>query len=228
MIARLRVWMSRNKNQLPENILIYRDGILEGQYQLVLENELPSIRNACRQLYTPAQTQAGLPKVTIVVCGKRHHIRFYLTKMEDADDKSNCQAGTIVDRGVTDSPTWDFYLQSHGCLQGTARSAHYVVILDEIFRSRVVKFPHVTHADSLQELTHNISHLFGRATKAVSLCPPAYYADKLCERTRFYLADQFAPSDTSVTPSISSGVTPAEYSGTVSIAPSLKDTMFYV
>lgn len=29
--------------------------------------------------------------------------------------------------------------------------------------------------------------MFARATRAVSICPPAYYADLLCERGRSYL-----------------------------------------
>lgn len=42
-------------------------------------------------------------------------------------------------------------------------------------------------ADELQGITHNLCYLFGRATRAVSICPPAYYADILCERGRCYL-----------------------------------------
>jgi eukaryotic translation initiation factor 2C len=41
--ARLRLWEQRNKT-LPENILVYRDGVSEGQYNLVLQNELPALR----------------------------------------------------------------------------------------------------------------------------------------------------------------------------------------
>ena len=62
-------------------------------------------------------------------------------------------------------------------LQGTARSAHYIVTHDEIRLK----------ADDLQKLVHNLSYLFARATKAVSYVPPAYYADILCERGRCYL-----------------------------------------
>ncbi len=43
-------------------------------------------------------------------------------------------------------------------------------------------------ADEIQGLTHHLCYLYGRATKAVSVCPPAYYADILCERGRCYLA----------------------------------------
>lgn len=35
-------------------------------------------------------------------------------------------------------------------------------------------------------------YLFNRATKAVSICPPAYYADLLCERGRSYLYSTLA------------------------------------
>jgi eukaryotic translation initiation factor 2C len=43
--------------------------------------------------------------------------------------------------------------------------------------------------DELQQGTHTASYLYGRATKAVSLVPPAYYADLACERGRCYLND---------------------------------------
>lgn len=42
-------------------------------------------------------------------------------------------------------------------------------------------------ADEAQGITHNLCYLYGRATKAVSIVPPAYYADILCERGRCYL-----------------------------------------
>ena len=42
-------------------------------------------------------------------------------------------------------------------------------------------------ADQLQALTNAVSYMFARATKAVSLAAPAYYADLACERGRAYL-----------------------------------------
>lgn len=89
----------------------------------------------------------------------------------------NPQPGTVVDRGVTQHFLWDFYLQAHAGLQGTARPAHYVVILDELGFDQ----------NQLEAFTHNMCYLFNRATKAVSICPPAYYADLICERGRAYL-----------------------------------------
>ncbi|KAF7874945.1 hypothetical protein EAF04_002119 [Stromatinia cepivora] len=223
----LEIWSKKNK-AWPENILIYRDGVSEGQYNILLDQELPKIRNACRQKYPADLTKKHLPRISIIVCGKRHHTRFYPKDTESADSKSNCPAGTVVDRGVTESRNWDFFLQPHQCLMGTARPCHYFVVLDEIFKSQKVKAPHQTSADSLEELTHNMCHLFGRATKAVSLCPPAYYADLLCTRMRAYLADQYDPPTQNTTPQPGARPEPTVGQDRVTIQADIAESMFWI
>ena len=47
-------------------------------------------------------------------------------------------------------------------------------------------------ADLLEQITHSLCYLQGTTTSAISICPPAYYADKICERERCYLADYIA------------------------------------
>lgn len=226
IIGRLKLWQKKNRS-LPENIIVYRDGVSEGQYQLLLDQELPQIRNACRQMYSAPQTKAGLPRMSIIVCGKRHHTRFYPSTVATADRRSNCAPGTVVDRGVTDVRAWDFFIQPHECLQGTARPGHYYVILDEIFRRNKPKAPLQNAADSVEDLTFNMCYLFGRATRSVSLCPPAYYADLLCTRLRCYLADYYDPNDSAATESVTSG-SASQPNISVQIPDSLKDTMFYI
>ena len=223
---RLRLWQEHNKNILPENILVYRDGVSEGQYQTVLRDELPLMRRACATLYPAPDTKKGLPYFTIIIVGKRHHTRFYPTKAVDADKSSNPRNGTVVDRGVTETRQWDFFLQAHSALKGTARPAHYYVVIDEIFRKRAVKAPFKNTADVLEDLTHNMCYLFGRATKAVSICPPAYYADLVCERARCYLSGLFdaSPAPSDVSGQGGSIVDP----GDVRIHANLRDTMFYI
>ena len=52
------------------------------------------------------------PKITVIVVGKRHHVRFF-PKGRDADRSGNCLAGTVVDQDITHPTEFDFYLQSH-------------------------------------------------------------------------------------------------------------------
>lgn len=94
IISRLRLWEKTNK-RMPENLIIYRDGVSEGQYQTLLDQELPLIRNACQQVYPPVALKQGFPKISIIVCGKRHHTRFYPAQENEADRSSNCMPGTV-------------------------------------------------------------------------------------------------------------------------------------
>ncbi|KZL81875.1 piwi domain-containing protein [Colletotrichum incanum] len=215
---RLRLWMRHNQNKPPEYIVIYRDGVSEGQFTQVLDVELPMIRKACSKLY-----QAGRkPKLSIIVSVKRHQTRFYPASEETMDPKSrNVRSGTVVDRGVTQARYWDFFLTAHTALKGTARPAHYTVLLDEIFRDKYGVGD--TAANNLEKLTHDLCYLFGRATKAVSICPPAYYADIVCERARVHRPEHFDAPDTASSISGASGLTTSRR-----VHDNLKDTMYYI
>ncbi|CDO74313.1 hypothetical protein BN946_scf184800.g2 [Trametes cinnabarina] len=172
-IERLQLYQKRN-NRLPDRIFVYRDGVSEGQYALVLREELPKIQAAFKQISPRAPYK---PTLTIAICGKRHHARFWPTAPGDMSRNGNTLPGTVVDKGITGIYDFDFYLQAHDGLQGHVRPTHYTVVYDENRYS----------ADVLQQGTHTASYLYARATKAVSLVPAAYYADIACERGRDYL-----------------------------------------
>jgi hypothetical protein len=55
LISRLKVWQKHNGNKLPSNILVYRDGVSEGEYSRVKADELPKLEAACRRMYAAAQ-----------------------------------------------------------------------------------------------------------------------------------------------------------------------------
>ena len=178
MIERLEAFrekFSPTKNVLPTRILVYRDGVSEGQYATVVKEEMPSIIESFRRYDQPGKPYR--PALSIVICGKRHHTRFFPTQEGHADNLGNPKPGTVVDQGITNVYAFDFFLQAHGGLQGTTKPTHYYVVHDEI------KFS----ANQLQKLTNDVSYMFARATKAVSLVSPAYYADLACDRGRCYI-----------------------------------------
>jgi eukaryotic translation initiation factor 2C len=151
----------------PKRIIFYRDGVSEGQFKQVLDQELPLLKKACEEL--------GItPKITIIVVGKRHHVRFFPQNERDGDRSGNCPAGTVVDRAVAHPTEFDFYLQSHGGLLGTSRPAHYSVLYDENNLS----------PDSLQSLSFALCHVYARSTRSVSIPAPVYYADIVCSRAK--------------------------------------------
>lgn len=212
---RISLWRDKNLNELPENIVIFRDGVSEGQFLQVLEKELNQMRKACSAMYPPKKQ----PKFTLIVSVKRHQTRFYPTDPGNTTKSRNIKNGTVVDRGVTLATIWDYFLTAHTALQGTARPAHYTVLVDEIFRHTYK----AEAANNLMKMTHEMCYLFGRATKSVSICPPAYYADILCTRQRAYMSDLFEAGDTaSVSTTALNNITSKQ------VHPNLKDSMYYI
>ncbi|QDS74902.1 hypothetical protein FKW77_003864 [Venturia effusa] len=168
MKGRLEVFRKKNNGKLPTKIMIYRDGVSEGQFKLVLNNEFPSLVKAFDMLYG---AQSKHPKVSIIIVD--------INPRDPAKGSYNTIPGTVVDRHITGygDKAWDFYLQPHKALQGTARPAHYIVIKNEIG----------FNAPDLEKTTLAMCYGYHRATKAVSIATPAYYADRVAERGAQYL-----------------------------------------
>ncbi|KAF5350531.1 hypothetical protein D9756_008708 [Leucocoprinus leucothites] len=218
MFERLKVYQSKNKQQLPDRVLVYRDGVSEGQFSIVIDQEKPLILNAFRRINIKYR-----PKLTIVICGKRHHTRFFPTEQKDADNKANPLPGSVTDRGITSVYHFDFYLQAHGSLQGSSKPTHYFVIHDEIGFT----------PDKIQALTNSVCYMFARASKSVSLVSPAYYADLACERGRCYLHEllQGIQKDGGTATSGDEQQVRKEadsYWGRGPTGPNIKDIMFYL
>ena len=81
----------------------------QGQFDTVRVRERPLIVEAFQTFNKPKAPYK--PKLTIVICGKRHHTRFYPTEEGNAAGDGNPLPGTVVDRGVTAIYDFDFFLQ---------------------------------------------------------------------------------------------------------------------
>lgn len=108
--------------------------------------------------------------------------------------------------------------------KGTARPAHYTVLLDEIFRAEYKD----KAAHALESLTHEMCYLYGRATKAVSICPPAYYADLVCTRARLHNAELFEDNGSVYSSGSGSGSGRAANPQARAVHSNLGNTMYYI
>ncbi|CAJ2651952.1 unnamed protein product [Trifolium pratense] len=140
----------------PDNIIIFRDGVSESQFNQVLNIELDQIIEACKFL-----DEKWNPKFVVIVAQKNHHTRFFQTNSPD-----NVPPGTVIDNKICHPRNYDFYLCAHAGMIGTSRPTHYHVLLDEIGFS----------PDELQELVHSLSYVYQRSTTAISVVAPICYA----------------------------------------------------
>ncbi|RDA87368.1 hypothetical protein CP532_6980 [Ophiocordyceps camponoti-leonardi (nom. inval.)] len=160
-------WKTGHEGQFPKHIIYFRDGVSEGQFAQVLDQEVGEIRSFLRTR-APNMPQ---PKFTVVVATKRHHIRFFPLQ---GDKNGNALPGTLAEKEVTHPFMWDFYLCSHVAIQGTARPVHYHIILDEM------NVP----VNDFQKMIYQQCYSYARSTTPVSLHPAVYYAHLAGARAR--------------------------------------------
>ena len=164
-------WMIElGRGQPPKRILYIRDGVSEGQYAQVLDQEVRDMKDAFMRLGCKE-----IPLFTVVIAGKRHHIRFF---PEKGDRNSNPLPGTLVETGCTHPFEFDFYLCSHVAIKGTARPIHYHCILND----------GKWQAAELQHFIFEHSYQYMRSTTPVSLHPAVYYAHLAAERARAHIS----------------------------------------
>lgn len=195
-------------------IIMFRDGVSEGQYQQVLDKEVPAIRAAAKSVYGTSTA----PKITYIIVTKRHHTRFFGSDGTDSrnelDRNGNVVAGTVVDTGVTSKHLWDFYMNTHAGIQGTNRPSKYTVLVDD----------NNLTADQLQAYIFRLSHNYARCTRSVSMVNSAYYAHLLAFRGRIFLGEDGSDDAGSIMSTGSNAVIPP----TEKAHPNLEDGLFYV
>ncbi|KAK4166548.1 hypothetical protein QBC43DRAFT_286477 [Cladorrhinum sp. PSN259] len=160
----IKRWVDKNKC-LPQHVFYLRDGVSEGQYTHVMQYEHQELKRVFSEGFNHT------PKITIIICTKRHHIRFF---PEKGDKNGNPLPGTVLEKEVTHPFYYDFYLCSHVAIQGTARPVHYNVLLDEC------KIPPA----ELQQILYHQCYQYCRSTTPVSLHPAVYYAHLASARGR--------------------------------------------
>ena len=180
----LDFYVSSGKRK-PDQIIIFRDGVSESQFNQVLNIELDQIIEACKFL-----DEKWSPKFVVIVAQKNHHTKFFQHGSPD-----NVPPGTVIDNKVCHPRNNDFYLCAHAGMIGTTRPTHYHVLLDEVGFS----------SDDLQELVHSLSYVYQRSTTAISVVAPICYAHLAATQMSQFMKFE----DTSETSSSQGGLTSA-------------------
>ena len=165
LVPLIRHWSQNiGQGKTPQQVYYLRDGVSEGQYQHVLQKELPHIRKSLDAVAGAENKWNG--KITVVIASKRHHIRAFPADKNGADKNGNPLPGVVLETGVTSPHNWDFYLYSHIALQGTSRPVHYSVIHDDAGHP----------PEFLMNMIYEHCYQYMRSTTSVSLHPAVYYA----------------------------------------------------
>ncbi|OZC07590.1 hypothetical protein X798_05385 [Onchocerca flexuosa] len=158
---------------LPETVIITRDGVSEGQFRMVMEDEIEAIRQGMRNF---GKAKAGIdnysPNIVCIIACKRHNKRFAI---ENGRSLENCLPLTVIDRDVTRPDTTEFFMQSHKIIKGTGKLPAYSMPINEV---KWMKRNDVLAAKSIYESWMAGTFVWNRVTRR--LC----YMDTELELTR--------------------------------------------
>ncbi|XP_039756127.1 piwi-like protein Ago3 [Pararge aegeria] len=151
----------RVNGRLPDRIIIYRDGVGDGQLKLIQDYEIPQM-----QISISCFDDNYKPSITYIVVQKRINTRIFL---KQGKEFANPDPGTVVDNLITRRDWYDFLIVSQKVNQGTVTPTHYVVIHDDSGMT----------PDQCQRLTYKMCHLYYNWPGTVRVPAPCQYAHKL-------------------------------------------------
>ncbi|XP_025784293.1 piwi-like protein 4 [Puma concolor] len=160
MTGALNKWYKHNHG-LPARIIVYRNGVGDGQLKTLIEYEVPQLLSSVTE--ASANTSS---KLSVIVVRKKCTLRFC---MEMSRSLQNPPLGTVVDSEATRPDWYDFYLISQAACRGTVNPTYYNVIYDD----------NGLKPDHMQRLTFKLCHLYYNWPGLISIPAPCQYAHKL-------------------------------------------------
>ncbi|XP_068994931.1 piwi-like protein 2 [Embiotoca jacksoni] len=173
LLAALQKYYEVNHN-LPEKIVVYRDGVSDGQLKMVEEYEIP-------QLIKCFETFPGYePRLVFIVVQKRINTTLYSST---ANSFGTPMPGTVLDHTLTQKKWVDFFLMAHHIRQGCGLPTHYISLYNTANLT----------PDHLQRLTFKMCHLYWNWPGTIRVPAPCKYAHKLA-----FLSGQYLHSEPAI------------------------------
>ncbi|KAB0364501.1 hypothetical protein FD754_008657 [Muntiacus muntjak] len=148
----LKLWYEQNSS-LPRSIIVYRDGVGDGQLQALLDQEVKQMESYLEKAYRGQKV-----RLTFIVVKKRINTRFFIGK--DGGRLNNPSPGTppffILKvpfyLNSKNFSRYDFFIVSQSVREGTGTvtPTHYNVIHDTLYLS----------PDAVQGLTYKLCHMY--------------------------------------------------------------------
>uniref|UniRef100_A0A673H435 Piwi-like protein 2 n=1 Tax=Sinocyclocheilus rhinocerous TaxID=307959 RepID=A0A673H435_9TELE len=173
LLAALQKYYEVN-HAFPEKIVIYRDGVSDGQLKTVELYEIPQVLK-CFETIPNYE-----PKLAFIVVQKRISTTLYSYGSAHFGTPS---PGTVLDHTVTNRDWVDFYLMAHSIRQGCGLPTHYIAVYNTANLT----------PDHLQRLTFKMCHLYWNWPGTIRVPAPCKYAHKLA-----FLSGQYLHSEPAI------------------------------
>ncbi|XP_035236171.1 piwi-like protein 2 [Anguilla anguilla] len=173
LLAALQKYYELN-HTFPEKIVVYRDGVSDGQLPTVEKFEIPQLLK-CFETFPNYE-----PKLAFIVVQKRISTTLYSC----CDERFGTPPpGTVLDHTVTNREWVDFFLMAHHIRQGCGLPTHYISVYNTANLT----------PDHLQRLTFKMCHMYWNWPGTIRVPAPCKYAHKLA-----FLSGQYLHSEPAI------------------------------
>lgn len=155
---------------VPLRIIVYRDGVGDGQLETVLEIEIAQFVNGIKYYMRDSHAGEEIPSISYIVVQKRINAKLSLHQGSTA---LNPCPGSYLDHTITHPEYNDFYLVSQHVNQGTVSPTKYILLTE----TGTLKLEH--H----QKLAYKMTHMYYNWCGTIRVPAPCQYAHKLAYLT---------------------------------------------
>ncbi|CAI2302977.1 unnamed protein product [Caenorhabditis sp. 36 PRJEB53466] len=155
----------------PTDILIYFNGVSEGQFSMINEQFSKSVKEACTMM-----SASYRPNITIIASSKTHNERLYKSI---GGGVSNLEPGTVVDHTIVNPHFSEWYHASAVARQGTTKTTKFTVIFTTNQNEPLW---------NLETLTNDLCYDHQIVFHPVGLPVPLYIAGRYSQRGAMILA----------------------------------------
>lgn len=176
-------------NCYPDEVVIFRDGVGDGQLETIRIHEAaqfrsvfgslspaPSSRDTSMATGTTTSSSSSKkeykPGFSFIVVQKRINTRIF-SAVRGTSNYENPPPGTVVDNTITRYNYKDFFLVPQSVNQGSVTPTHFVVIEESDNE--------IMNPDNVQKLAYTLTHMYYNWPGTVRVPAPCQYAHKLVE-----------------------------------------------
>jgi len=95
----LEAYRTENNGELPDRVVLYREGVGESEIQFVLDSEIPQLKLAIDTFYN--QSDQPKARLAVVIVTRKINARILLERVGDMPAFDNVPSGTVVDSTLT-------------------------------------------------------------------------------------------------------------------------------
>lgn len=159
----------------PKNVIIFREGISEGQRPTVKNTEVAKVREVVDKLRGDDKKNLNF----VYVClSKTCNAKFFYTANGNLDfyQLQNPPQGSYLYKDICNKPE-EFYLVCQKTFRGLASPTGYYILESELTTNRGLELTYVK--DNIAKLSFKLSFMYYNTIGAIKIPAPIHYAHKL-------------------------------------------------